>query len=174
ICFALGIFYYLYESDFSLDTLAEGIGFGRWDAPWSRGRFGDWNAFLEHMVYFGYILPSLTVLLALSSPPPNWVRLRVIISICLSAVFVAFLMQSGARRLVGVVIGAAMLTWIGMQRKIQLKNIILSTTMIVLTLYALQGILYIRQFGLEAAFEGTISESEKRSYFHVDDNFLRL
>jgi len=174
ICFALGIFYYLYESGFSLDALVEGFGFGRWGAPWSRGRFGDWNAFLEHMVYFGYILPSLTVLLALSSPPPNWVRLRVIISICLSAVFVAFLMQSGARRLVGVVIGAALLTWIGMQRKIQLKNIILSATMIVLTLYALQGILYVRQVGLEAAFEGTISESEKRTYLHVDDNFLRL
>jgi hypothetical protein len=83
-------------------------------------------------------------------------------------------MQSGARRLVGVVIGAAVLTWLGMQRKIQLKNIILSAATIVLTLYALQEILYIREFGLEAAFEGKISESEKRSYFHVDDNFLRL
>src|SRR5262249_2879468 len=142
------------------DEIVNGLGLGRWAAPWSRGRFGDWSALLEHMVYFGYILPSLTVLLALISPPPHWARLRVIISICLSAVFIAFLMQSGSRRLVGVVIGAALLTWIGMQKKIRLQNIILSATMIVLTLYALQQILYIRQFGLDAAFEGKSSQDE--------------
>jgi hypothetical protein len=170
ICFALGCFYYVYASGFSLDVILKGISAGRWDAPWSRGQFGDWSAFIEHLGYFGYILPSLTVLLALTSAPPHWARLRVIISICLSVIFILFLAQTGARRIVGVVGGGAALTWIAMQPKIRLKHIILSAVMVTLMLYALQGILHERRYGLGAE----VPEWEKRSYFHVDDNFLRL
>ena len=35
----------------------------RWSAPWGRGQLGGWDAFLDQMQYFGYVLPSLTALL---------------------------------------------------------------------------------------------------------------
>jgi hypothetical protein len=174
ICFALGCFYHVYASGFILDAVLKGVAGGRWDAPWSRGQFGNWNAFLEHLGYFGYVLPSLTVLLALSSPRPHWARPRVIIAMCLSAIFVLLLAQSGSRRLVGVVLGGAMLTWIGMQPRIKLKHMLLSASIIVLMLYALQGILNERRHGLGAVFEGITLEGEGKSWVHVDDNFMRL
>jgi hypothetical protein len=174
ICFAISTFYYVYKSDFSLDVLVTGFGLSRWESPWSRGQFGDWNAFIEHLTYFGFVLPSLTVLLARTSAPPGWVNTRVILSLCLSAVFVAFLAQSGSRRLVGIVIGAALLTWIGLQSRIKVKHTIITVSVIVGLLVALQNILYIRRVGLEAALEGKVSESDKLAYVHVDDNFLRL
>jgi hypothetical protein len=174
LCFLLSTFYFLYESNFSLDRVIVGIMAGRWDAPWSRGQLGGWNAFLEHLVYFGYVLPSLTVLLAQSLHPPRWVRVPVIIAFCLSLIFVTLLAQSGARRIIGVVIGGALLTWLGLQPKITFKQIVLTVAMVISILYALQGILHIRRFGLEAALEGKIPETQETSYLHVDDNFLRL
>jgi hypothetical protein len=174
VCSALSSFYYFYESDFDPDLILNGLLAGRWEAPWSRGQFGDWRAFLEHLSYFGYIIPSLTVLLALSSPPPRWFRPRVIIGICLSLLFIAFLLQSGSRRNIGVVVGGALLTWIATLPRLKLKAVLVGGVTLVLMLYALQGVLYVRKMGLEAALEGKISESETKSYFHVDDNFLRL
>lgn len=174
VCFALGTFYYFYESSFAFEAIVSGLLGGRWSAPWARGQFGDWNAIIEHMTYFGYILPSLTVILALTLPPPHWARVSVIISIVLSIIFLAFLVQSGSRRTVGVVIGGALLTWIGMRPQINFKQMILAASAVVILLIVLQEILYVRRFGLEAAFEGRISESDKVSYIHVDDNFLRL
>jgi hypothetical protein len=174
ICFGLSIFYYVYKSGFSLDVLLEGLRSARWETAWSRGQLGDSDAFIEHLTYFGFVLPSLTVLLARTSPPPGWVNWRVILSIFLSAIFVAFIAQSGARRTVGVIIGAALLTWLGLQPRVRLRNVIIIISMIACTLLALQSILYMRQFGLEAMLEGRIAASERRTYIHVDDNFLRL
>jgi len=173
ICFGLSIFYYVYKSDFSLDVLVQGLQATRWQTPWGRGQLGDSDAFIEHLTYFGFVLPSLTVLLVRTSPR-GWVNWRVILSIFLSAIFVAFIVQSGARRTVGVIIGAALLTWLGLQPRIKLKNVIITISVAGCILFALQNILYMRRFGLESVLEDKIAESEKLSYVHVDDNFLRL
>src|SRR5262249_25818196 len=64
IAFLLGTFYFAWSSGFDLSIMLDGLGRERFAAPWDRGDKGDWRAFAEHMVYFGYVLPSLTVLLA--------------------------------------------------------------------------------------------------------------
>ena len=173
-CFGLSIFYYVYKSDFSLDVLVQGLQATRWQTAWSRGQLGDSDAFIEHLTYFGFVLPSLTVLLVRTSPPPGWVNWRVLFSIFLSAIFVAFIAQSGARRTVGVIIGAALLTWLGLQPRMKLKNVIITVSVVGCVLFALQNILYMRRFGLEAVLDDKVAESEKLTYVHVDDNFLRL
>jgi hypothetical protein len=38
----------------------------------------------------------------------------------------------------------------------------------------LQTMLYVRRFGLENYIERGVPESDRKNYFHVDDNFLRL
>jgi hypothetical protein len=174
LCFGLSIFYYVYKSDFSLDVLIRGLLASRWETAWGRGQLGDSDAFIEHLTYFGFVLPSLTVLLVRASPPPGWVNWRVILSIFLSAIFVAFIAQSGARRTVGVIIGAALLTWLGLQPRIKLKSLIITVSVIGCVLFALQNMVHMRRFGLETLLEDNIPESEKLTYVHVDDNFLRL
>jgi len=39
------------------------LGQERWAAPWGRGQLGGWDAFLDHLQYFGYLLPVLTVVI---------------------------------------------------------------------------------------------------------------
>jgi hypothetical protein len=83
IFFGLGMIRFAYPSDFDPVTMATALTQSRWSAPWSRGQLGGWDAFLDHMAYFGYLLPALTVLLAHHSKSLNS---RVIFSVILSLV----------------------------------------------------------------------------------------
>jgi hypothetical protein len=61
--FSLGILRFAYPCDFNPVTMFDALTKSRWAAPWSRGQFGGWDAFLDHMSYFGYLVPTLTALL---------------------------------------------------------------------------------------------------------------
>ena len=63
VCFLLGMFNYAYATGFDLPRMFSYLGEPRWSAPWGRGQLGGWDAFLDQMQYFGYVLPSLTALL---------------------------------------------------------------------------------------------------------------
>jgi hypothetical protein len=94
--FGLGIVRFAYPSDFNPVTMLTALTQPRWSAPWSRGQLGGWDSFLDHMAYFGYLLPVLTVLLAHHSKSINP---RVIASFILSLVMTAFLAQGGCHHL---------------------------------------------------------------------------
>src|ERR1043165_1489898 len=115
VFFALGMIRFAYPANFNLIEMANALTQGRWDAPWTRGQLGGWDAFLDHMAYFGYLLPVLTVLLARYSKSING---RVITSVILSLIMTAFLAQGGGRRIVGVIWGAAIICWALQQPKI--------------------------------------------------------
>lgn len=169
VFFVLGIIRFAYPSDFNPETMLAGLMQPRWSAPWSRGQLGGWDAFLDHMAYFGYLLPVITVLLAHHSKSLN---LRVVISIILSIVMTAFLAQGGGRRIVGVIWGAAIICWVLHQKRINFKKLLASATGVAILLAAMQFILEYRNTGVKSLTDG-----EKRleyEYLHVDDNFLRL
>jgi oligosaccharide repeat unit polymerase len=165
ICFALGMFHFVLSSRFDYSVLIGGLSRSRFDAPWSRGTIGDWRSFSEQLTYFGYILPSLCVLLAYRK---GWMQPKVIISLCYSLIVVAFLAQTGGRRIIGVVIGAALVSWLLLNRRFRSSVLIGAASVIVLLLVTMQEILIFRGMGLAA----TIPQSF--DYIHVDDNFLRL
>ena len=85
--------------------MIEALGWCRFCAPWSAGTFGGWEAFVEKLQYFGYVLPSLTVLLAHRE---GWIRPKTILSTILSIIFILYLAQGGGRRVIGVTVGAAL------------------------------------------------------------------
>jgi len=170
IFFLMGIMRFAYPADFNPIVMLNGLTGNRWSAPWSRGQLGGWDAFLDHMSYFGYLLPTLTVLLAQKT---KWLDRRVLVSAGLSLLITAFLAQGGGRRIIGVVIGSAIICWVLQQKKINVRKLVvvlLSTAMLLLTM---QLMLEYRNEGWGAALRDEERQLQYQ-YLHVDDNFLRL
>ena len=155
------------------------LGQERWAAPWGRGQLGGWDAFLDHLQYFGYLLPVLTVVIVRRVGVRN---ARTIICIGMSIVIALFLAQSGSRRVIGVVGGMALILWILDQRRLRIKHLLTTVLAVVALLVALQFMLEYRNVGLSVLVgKGEISSgrSEKRQileeqHLRVDDNFYRL
>ena len=169
IFFSLAILKYAIPSGFNPMVMLFHLGSNRWSAPWSRSELGGWNSFIDHLDYFGYLLPTLTTLLAIRL---RRIDSRLIISICLSGLMVAFLAQAGSRRIVGVVLGAAILCWVLEQHKLTIKQIMVVLGSIAILLFSMQWMLEYRNTGFQAAFEER--KEFQYEHLHVDDNFLRL
>lgn len=170
VFFGLGIFKYAFACQFNPLTMLHYLGQNRWSAPWVRGQLGSWDAFLDHMSYFGYLLPTLTVLLALRS---RWLNYKVIVSILFTLIMAVFLAQGGSRRITGVIFGAAIIVWILEQKKVHFKQLIILIFSILILLSSMQFLLEYRGIGYKAFFSDEI-EQNQYEYLHVDDNFLRL
>jgi len=175
--FLLGVFYYAYSSDFDPAVMIAGLGACRFCAPWARGALGGSDAFIEHLKYFGYSLPALTVLIAHRD---GWVRPRAILGIIMSIVIIAFLVQEGGRRVVGVVVGSGLLTWMLLQGRITGKMVIGGFVAIVIVLFGLEQILHYRSQGFAQSnsslqsLQPSLDDAVDGAVVHVDDNFFRL
>jgi oligosaccharide repeat unit polymerase len=114
VCFLIGMFDFAFFSDFSLSKMMEGLRAGRGLAPWNRTSLGGWNAFADFMPYIGYVIPTLTVMIAVQRR--SWINRYVIWGCLLSGIFLAFVSQLGGRRVPGAIIGSAVVTWVCMRR----------------------------------------------------------
>jgi hypothetical protein len=167
VAFVLGIFWFAYSSNFDPWLMITALGWCRFCAPWSTGVLGGAESFLVNLRYFGYILPTLTVLLA---HQVGWLRAKTIVCAILSLVFVAFLAQEGGRRVIGVTGGAALIAWMLLQRRIKLKFLIGGLFGVAVVLVAMEKMLEYRGSGFNAAGSNLTREEG----IHVDDNFVRL
>ena len=168
--FVLGIFRFAYASDFNPVAMIYYLGVNRWAAPWGRGQLGGWNAFLDHMKYFGYLVPLLTVAFAVKT---GWLRRQSLVAIACSLTMMAFLAQGGSRRIIGVVAGAALIYWILGQKRINVRNAIVILTSMVAIVYVLEVMLEYRNVGLSEFVEAGPAQVEMKR-LHVDQNFFRL
>src|ERR1041384_2514340 len=55
-CFLLGMLNFAVPCNFNVFEMVQYLGQERWAAPWGRGQLGGWDAFLDHLQYFGYLL----------------------------------------------------------------------------------------------------------------------
>ena len=178
-CFFLGMLNFAIPCNFNVFEMVHYLGQERWAAPWGRGQLGGWDAFLDHLQYFGYLLPILSVVIGgrvgLRNP-------RTIICTAMSIVMTLFLAQSGSRRVIGVVAGMALVLWILDQRQLRVKHLITSVLAVLALLLTLQIMLEYRNVGLSMLVgtgELTVNGFEKRQmleeeHLRVDDNFYRL
>ncbi len=179
-CFAIGMLNFAIACNFNVSEMVYYLGQERWAAPWGRGQLGGWDAFLDHLQYFGYLLPILTVVIArragLRSP-------RTLICIAMSIVMTLFLAQSGSRRVIGVVAGMALVLWVLDQQRLRIKHLFTTAFAILALLLTLQIMLEYRNVGLGALFGNTdVSMSSRKEksqlleveHLRVDDNFYRL
>jgi oligosaccharide repeat unit polymerase len=169
ISFVLGILDFAISSGFDLITMVNGAMAARFSAPWSRGQFGGSDAFLNFLQYFGYILPALCLLLARREA---WWQPRVLFAVLLTAVMLLFLAQPGGRRVIGVVVGSALVTVLVDEQRLKLKTIFLAGLAAAMLLAFLDAMLRYRNFGFAALANDSAELDPTR--LHVDDNFLRL
>jgi hypothetical protein len=178
-CFALGMLNFAVPCNFNFFEMIHYLGQERWAAPWGRGQLGSWDAFLDHLQYFGYLLPVLTVVIGRRAGVRN---MRTIICIGMSVVIALFLAQSGSRRVIGVVVGMALILWVLDQQRLRVKHLLMTALAIVALLVTLQVMLEYRNVGLSVLVgNGEIQSGrfEKRQileeqHLRVDDNFYRL
>jgi hypothetical protein len=178
-CFLIGMLNYAVPCNFNVFEMVHYVGQERWAAPWGRGQLGGWDAFLDHLQYFGYLLPVLTVVMVRRAGVRN---ARTIICIAMSIVIALFLAQSGSRRVVGVVGGMALVLWILDQRRLRIKQLLMTVFAVVVLLVTLQLMLEYRNVGLSVLAGKSEIQSgrlEKRQileeqHLRVDDNFYRL
>jgi hypothetical protein len=178
-CFVLAMLNFAIPCNFNVFEMVHYLGQERWAAPWGRGQLGGWDAFLDHLQYFGYLLPILTVVIGRRAGLRNP---RTIICTVMSIVMTLFLAQSGSRRVIGVVAGMALVMWILDQRRLRVKQLITTVIVVAALLLALQLMLEYRNVGfsvLVGTGEMTVNGLEKKQvleeqHLRVDDNFYRL
>ena len=178
-CFLIGMLNFAVPCNFNVFEMVHYLGQDRWAAPWGRGQLGGWDAFLDHLQYFGYLLPVLTVVIGRRAGLRNP---RTIVGVGMSIVVALFLAQSGSRRVIGVVIGMALILWILDQHRLRMKHLVTTVVAVVALLVTLQLMLEYRNVGLSVLVgNGEIASGhfEKREVFEeqhlrVDDNFYRL
>ena len=178
-CFVLGMLNFAIACNFNIFEMVHFLGQERWAAPWGRGQLGGWDAFLDHLQYFGYLLPILTVVIGrrvgLRNP-------RTIICTGMSIVVTLFLAQSGSRRVIGVVAGMALVLCILVQPRLRAKHLITTAVATFAVLLTLQLMLEYRNVGFSMLVntgEMTVNGQEKKQileeeHLRVDDNFYRL
>lgn len=167
VCFLLGMFNFVLWSNFSLATMIDGLLQPRFSAPWARGSLGGWNAFSDFLEYFGYILPTFTVMLAIAKQ--KWRRGSVLLAALLSFIFLIFVLQTGGRRIAGVMLGASALTMLLQNRdRLKLRHVTAGTVVGVCTILLMDVMISNRTEGFRSfSYQGLHT-------IRVDDNFLRL
>jgi hypothetical protein len=171
IAFLLGMFDFALNSGFDPGIMVQAVLSDRWAAPWDRGTLGGADAFADHLQYFGYLLPSLSALLARSK---GWFCAEVFLSVLLTTITLIFLAQEGGRRVIGTAVGAGLLTGFLLNRgKLTFRNAVLIVVGVAVLLGIMQEMLRYRNLGFDAWLSREDPELEG-TYLHVDDNFLRL
>jgi hypothetical protein len=183
LCFVLAMCRFAIPCNFDLILMVNSVGGARWTAPWARGALGGWDAFADHLSYFGYLLPTLAVVMARRK---SWFSGGTIIAILCALIFLLFLSQSGARRIMGVCLGAALFYWIMDQRRMRPRDLLILVACLGGILWVMQTMIVSRTFGLREmgvgnagviAFETMKGENLGASVpvgLHIDDNILRL
>ena len=165
----LATFNFAYASDFSLSTMINGLLGGRWSAPWGRGQLGGWDAFRDFLNYFGYVLPALAVLLRFRVG--SWLEPRVMVSFLCSGVMLAFMAQSGGRRIIVMMLGSAILTYLCVNRqRLRLRHYVVLAALVFAIVVFLDIMLAQRNVGF-GQFSYTRDDF---TGLRVDDNFRAL
>ncbi len=168
VCFILGIYDYAHACNFRIEVMLDELTKQRFANAWSRGTYGDWSAFRQHMIYFGHLLPTLTMILVREK---GWSDVNSIIGLVLSMIFLIFLSSSGTRNEVGTVLGAAIVYWILGRPRLTYFNLIQAAIVFFGLLMLMQFMLEFRRYGLKYV---EYMEGQKYEYLHVDHNLTRL
>src|SRR5690348_14125344 len=171
-CFVLGMLNFAVPCNFNVFEMVHYLGQERWAAPWGRGQLGGWDAFLDHLQYFGYLLPVLTVVIGRRAGLRNP---RTIVGVGMSVIVALFLAQSGSRRVIGVVIGMALILWVLDQQRLRMKHLLTTVFAVVALLITLQVMLEYRNVGLGALVgKGEIVSGRNEKRELLEEQHLRV
>lgn len=173
VCFGVGIFYYLYKAGFDWQVVWGSLQQSRWGAAWSRtDAKGNWEAFIEHLTYFGMLLPAFVIIIARRC---SWWNFKTVVAALLALVYSVFQAQGGNRRYLGVMFGAAIVVWLISSKDYRWRRAIGLLIASSILLGALE-LTYVYRFRGAAVFYEEEARQELTGFdrIRVDDNFLRL
>lgn len=172
LAFTLSFLKFAIPIGFDLELMFGALSQDRWSAGWGRGNLGSWDAFLDHAAYFGYLLPSLTVLIGRQAGWMNW---RTWMCGLFSLVILALMSTGGGRRIIGVMVGSGLCVWFLSARRPMLRHLLGVAAVCAGLLFFMQQMVQTRGVGVAAIFSKSADDSITRmEYLHVDDNFHRL
>lgn len=183
ICFLIAMLTYAIPCQFDVGLMLKSLLGDRFSAPWSRGAFGGWDAFVDHLVYFGYLLPTLATMLMRRK---GLFHPATVLGILFAVIFIVFLMHSGARRIVGVCLGSAVIYWVLDRERVRVWQLAVGVIAVAAVLWVMQTMLVFRGLGVgqigfsNAAtlawktMQGDTGAKGAPKGLAVDDNFYRL
>lgn len=183
ICFVVAMLTYAIPSKFDLGVMLHSLTLNRWSAPWSRGEMGGWSSFTDHLSYFGYLLPTFAVMIMRRK---GFFHAATLLAFALSVIYLIFVMHGGARRIVGVILGAALTFWILDRERVKLWHLSVAACITAFILWLMQAMLVVRSAGLETigienagkialyTMGGEQMMAGTPKGLAVDDNFYRL
>lgn len=176
VAFCLAFLRFAIPANFDLGVMLAAFGESRWSAPWSRGSLGGWDAFLDHVGYFGYVLPPIAAFLVRKKGLLHW---RTLILLVMSLIILALFSTGGGRRIVGVMVGSGLVVWFLSSRRPRLKDLLILGALAIGLLLFMQSLLINRNEGIAEVFldeseEAAEEDADKPETLRVDDNFLRL
>lgn len=189
IFFILGFCRYAIPAKFNPVILVTHLGNPRFATAWASSHVsgGLTGAIINHLVYFGYLLPSFAVLLGLRA---GWRDRRTWIVGVFALIISLYIAQGGGRRIIGIIYGTAILLWILEQPRIDLRRLFVLVVFTFVMLWVLEFILEYRHGGFQKAFEEQPKEDvsilaydfvedplrrgDTDPLIRVDDNFLRM
>jgi len=175
VCSGLGLLARLIPCEFSPVCIADGLLGSREVGAWNQTTYGNSSSFVYHLGYFGYLTLPLTVALHHRAGRFDW---RVIIGLLLTIFFMLFLIKDGGRRLVGMVAGSGLLTWLLLQPRMGPRQVLVGGMAALALLMLMQIMLVFRLWegGIVSnllsgrAFESVSLEEGPK----VDNNFNSL
>ncbi len=159
LAFVMGMLQFAIPCGFNVVEMFSYVGQPRWSVPWGRGQLGGWDAFLDHLQYFGYLLPAFTVILARRV---GWGNLRTLISIAMALVVALFLAQGGGRRIIGVIFGMGLILWMLTQERLKAKHMVAVAIVAATLLAFLQVMLEYRGVGSGSFTAGGANHSRPK------------
>jgi hypothetical protein len=173
MAFSLAFLRFAIPAEFNLGVMLATFSENRWAAPWSRGTLGGWDAFLDHIGYFGYVLPPIAAFLARKRGLLHW---RTLLLLVMTLIILALFSTGGGRRIVGVMVGSGIVVWFLSAPSPSRKDLLILVALGLGLLMFMQTMLVYRGTGIAAAFseETEVEEEDEPDELRVDDNFLRL
>lgn len=159
-CFFAGMLKPILACNFSPQCIIDSFFVPWYNVPWRTVKFGSFDTILKYIGFLGYLTLPLTAALSHIGKNSTW---RVALLLALSSILLLIFMQSGARRVVGMVVIATGLIWTLLHYRPGIRQIVGLGLISLLTLYVLESMLEWRTQGIGYAFT---SESEN----HTDQN----
>ena len=151
-CFVLGFAQAALTCRLSVGCVVDALFRPRFEVPWFSGPgIKGLNQVLLHLKYFGYLIPAILVALVSLERRISW---RSVVLFPLAIAFMLLLLRDGGRKELGTVIGAALLTWILLRPRRELRHYAFVVAAVAGLLMLMQVMVTWREVGVTRAFGG--------------------
>lgn len=172
-CGILGLSRYVVGCAFSFGCLADSFYSTRFAVPWiGKNAFGHFDTLFYYFRYFGYVVLPLSV--ALISVERRFSP-RALFTLLLAAICLLFLARGGGRKEIGTAVGAAILAWLLLRDRLQIKHMLTVAAAVAGLVLIMQAMLISRDVGFGKVLDGSVSIFRSPTQLgQVDKNLLNL